>query len=256
MLVYFANKGLLVIFMNSKILFLLLKKYNLTSNEIDEILSIILSIYSHDEFQRRMTDEFCHHDTITLGYHIIEVTIVTYILCKKYENKINLDLALKISMMHDLYTNPWQNNPPLIPDRFFNKHGFRHPIEAVINSSKWYPEIFNMQSDSEIIIDGIIHHMYPLPVRSYVDSSDNKLQLRNFDYAQTTNKKIKQIIIDSSNKFKIDDVSICPSKYKEGKVVCIADKIVSFKNIRTCDIDGIIALFNGKNKSLSKRKTK
>ena len=40
-------------------------------------------IYIHDEFQRRMTSEFKHHGEITLGAHILEDTVVNYLLSKK-----------------------------------------------------------------------------------------------------------------------------------------------------------------------------
>ena len=46
--------------------------------------------------------------------------------------------------MHDLYTLPWQNNFEAKVDKFYNKHGFRHSIEALIN-----------------------HYMYLLPIRSF-----------------------------------------------------------------------------------------
>ena len=96
-------------FSNYDILFNLMKKYKLANKEIEEILKIINSIYLHEEFQRRMTSEFLHHDKITLGEHIIEDTIVTYLLSKKHIDTpdFNLDIALKTSMLHDLYTLPW-----------------------------------------------------------------------------------------------------------------------------------------------------
>ena len=59
------------------------KKYNLLLDEKDEIYSVIESIFLHDEFQKRMTSEFPHHGEITLGEHILEDTIVTYLLSKK-----------------------------------------------------------------------------------------------------------------------------------------------------------------------------
>ena len=120
------------------------KKYNLLLDEKDEIYSVIESIFLQDEFQKRMTSEFPHHGEITLGEHILEDTIVTYLLSKKHRNEptFKMEIALRIAMMHDLYELPWQNNPAADTKHFFNKHGFRHPIEAVINGNAWYPEIF------------------------------------------------------------------------------------------------------------------
>ena len=58
---------------NSKIIIdKVFKKYNLNTSDINYLNSIILSIYKHPEFQRRMTNEFLHHSDITLGEHILE----------------------------------------------------------------------------------------------------------------------------------------------------------------------------------------
>ena len=88
------------------------EKYNLINNEKNELFNIIYPIFMHSEFQRRMESEFMHHGTVTLGEHILKDTVLTYILCKKYmvkkKRKINIIAAIKISMLHDLYTYPWQ----------------------------------------------------------------------------------------------------------------------------------------------------
>jgi len=233
----------------------LLDKYKLTMKEKEELLNIINYIYIHDEFQRRMTTEFLHHDTITLGQHIIEVTIMTYILSKKYNQKkeFNLETALKISMFHDLYTLPWQNNPNAKVDNFINKHGFRHPIESIINANIWYRENFNNKTESKKIIDGIVHHMYPLPVRAFSEDCDNTLELKNYEYVKELSEENKSILVTSSNRFKIGELSICPSIYLEGRVVSNADKLVSLTNFQGSDIESIKALVTGKNKKLERK---
>ena len=162
-------------------------KYKLTDVEKEELYAIIYPIFKHEEFQRRMKSDFKHHSDITLGEHILEDTTLTYLLVKKRPRKnINLSLALKIAMLHDLYTNPWQNSSTKVK-KFFNKHGFRHPLEAVINSISWYPELFTDSFESEIIIDGILHHMYPLPVRFL----DDNVEMLN---VETLDEKYKTII--------------------------------------------------------------
>lgn len=95
---------------NKKKLNKIMDKYNLTSYEKNEFFGIINKIFSHKEFQNRMTCKFMHHGKITLGYHILQVTVVTYSLCKMNREKVNIELALYIAMMHDLYSKPWQNN--------------------------------------------------------------------------------------------------------------------------------------------------
>lgn len=228
------------------------KKYNLLLDEKDEIYSVIESIFLHDEFQKRMTSEFPHHGEITLGEHILEDTIVTYLLSKKHRNEptFEMEIALRIAMMHDLYELPWQNNPAADTKHFFNKHGFRHPIEAVINGNAWYPEIFEAKDDAEKIIDGVVHHMYPLPVTSFKDSLDNPLELKNFERVNLLDSTNKEILTNSSNRGKVGPVSLATSKYKEGRIMSNADKIVSMSNFKGANINDLTALLTGNNKNL------
>lgn len=232
------------------------KKYNLLNEEKDEIYRVIEQIFLHDEFQRRMTDEFKHHAQITLGEHILQDTVVTYLLSKKHRNNpaFEMEIALKIAMMHDLYELPWQNNPMAEVNKFYNKHGFRHPIESVINSNVWFPEIFNAKEDAKKIIDGIVHHMYPLPVVAFKDSLENDLELKNFDRVSLIKDDQKRILISSSNKNKIGELSLAKSSYKEGKVMSNADKIVSICNFKGANINDLTALLSGKNKNLHENK--
>ena len=243
---------------NNKLIFSLLKKYELSNDEIEELVNVIESIYQHDEFQRRISKEFSHHDDITLGYHIIEVTILAYILSKRYsKNKeIDLNVALKIAMLHDLYTQPWQNNPEAAVNKFFNMHGFRHPIESVINGSVWFPEIFDKNKETEIIIDGIVHHMFPLPVAKFIEDNSNPLELRNFNYVEAMDPIVKNALINSSDRCSIGSISITPSIHIEGRIVSTADKIVSINNLKRSNINGIKALVTGKNKNLERAKVK
>ena len=223
----------------------ILDKY-LNKEEQEEINQIIYPFLSHPEFQRRMTKEFLHHSDITLGEHIIEDAVVTYLLCQKTKN-INQEIAVKIAMMHDLYVEPWQNNPLANVKYFSNKHGFRHPIEAVINAINWYPKVF--EDNPEILIDGIIHHMYPLPVRRINSSFDN-LELRNQELINNIDKEYLKMIINSSNRKRIGKFSITRSLFKEGRIMSKADKKVSFGQIK--NISSAKALLTGKNKSLKK----
>ena len=227
----------------------IIDKYKLSNDEKEEFINIINSIFIHKEFQKRMTNEFLHHSNITLGEHILEDAVLTYLLCKK-RNNINVDLAVKIAMLHDLYTNPWQNNKKNKVNNFCNKHGFRHPIEAVINAITWFPDLFEKEEDAKIIIDGILHHMYPLPVRTFVDSDVNKMELKNFNLINELSEKNKKIIIKSLNRNKINKYSFSKSIYKEGRIMSKADKKVSRSQIK--NINSLTALVTGHNKSLKK----
>lgn len=228
----------------------LFEKYNLSNEDIIYLEEIINPIINNEHFKERLT--YLHHSDITLGEHIIEDAIVTYLLSKKYlkrhkKTNYRVDLAVKIAMLHDLYSIPWQNNKEAKVNHFFSKHGFRHPLEAAINSLTWFPEIFN-ESDKEIIIDGIIHHMYPLPVRYLNDQKIDKIELKNMDNYNKLSNEDKNIIIKSSQRKKVGVISLSKSLYKEGKIMSKADKKVSRKQIK--NISSAKALVTGHNKKI------
>ena len=238
---------------NEKKLFNILKKYNFDQEEKNKLLDIIYPIFNHEEFQRRMTIEFLHHGDITLGEHIIEDAVLTYVLSKKYEKKnkkINIILAVRIAMLHDLYTLPWQNNEKAKTKKFFTKHGFRHPIEAAINAINWYPELFKDPEEAQILIDGIVHHMYPLPVISFKNSYENTIELKNFELLESISLEYKLMLIKSSNRAKIGNISISRSLYIEGRIMAQADKKVSMRQIK--NFSSATALVTGHNRSLKK----
>ena len=217
----------------------LLDKY-LNNDEKEEFYNIIKPIFESKEFQRRCTKEFQHHDDFTLGEHILEVAIFTFLECKKSKD-VDLETAVVIAMMHDLYTLPWQNNPDNKVEYFFNKHGFRHPIEAVINSVNWFPEIFE-KYNSEIIIDGIVHHMFPMPVRAY---NDKDLELKN---DVTIEGIYKEQLIESSNRSKIGDISFCRSRFKEGRIVSKGDR--KSTRIHLQNIESLTSGVTGRNRNI------
>ena len=230
---------------NQKEIYKLMDYYNLNDYEKEELFKIIYPIFIHPEFQRRLTDEYLHHGTTTLGEHIIKDTITTYILCKR-KKKINLPLALKISMLHDLYTLPWQNSDE--HPKFFHKHGFRHPIEAAINAVYWFPEYFKDENDAKIIIDGIIHHMFPLPVSSNKDDDLEKIEINNVDIFMKLDSRLKKMILESMRRKRLAGISLSRSMYPEGKIMSKADKKVALREIK--NFSSAKALLTGKNKSI------
>ena len=224
------------------------KKYKLSLCEINQLNKIILPIINHPKIKKRMTSKFSHHGKITVGEHIIEDAIVSYKIGLKSKKKIDIKLVVIIAMLHDLYTNPYQNAEKIKEKSFFNKHGFRHPIEAVINSMIWYPELFKNTYEAKIITDGIVHHMYPLPVQYFYESDDNILDLNNFELVKNIPQKLVDILVESTNKGRYGKISIIKSKYDEGKIVSKADKIVTMKQIK--NFRSLLALLTGKNKDL------
>lgn len=233
-----------------EILINLFDKYELHEVERVELYNIIKNIFLHDEFQRRCTNEFLHHGDTTLGEHILEDTIVTYLLlCNDKGRSANLEIALKISMMHDLYTVPWQNSG-IKKKSFSHLHGFSHPLEAVINSLTWFKDEFKDDYKARVLIDGIIHHMYPLPVLAFKESKENELELFNHKLISKISKKHRKMIYESSNRNKVGDFSISRSRFLEGRVMSRADKIASTKQL-DC-VHDLTALVTGKNKRLAK----
>lgn len=214
--------------MNDKIINTILDKYSFTSNERIEFKKMIYPIFISPNFQQRLKKNFPHHGKIPLGEHILCDAAVTYKLCQKNSyKKTNRKLAVIIAMMHDLYTSPWKtkNNKKR---KFYNYHAFRHPLEAVINSISWYPEYFKNLDDAKIIIDGIIHHMFPLPVRRIDDCN---LQLEDKKLYEIIPNSLKNIIYKSSNNgICIWHFSLSKPEYREGKLVSKADKRVSILN--------------------------
>lgn len=229
----------------------LFKKHQINSSEQEFIISVVKPIYEHREFLKRSTSEFLHHDNLTLGYHILEDMIVSFKICKKKKfSEKKTKIVLLIAMMHDLYELPWQNNDAFRTKHFFNKHGFRHPIEAAINAITWFPELFDDDEISSIMLDGIIHHMFPLPVLSINYNNYKKRELRNIQAFENLDKKYKDMIIKSTSRKRIGCISFSRPFWIEGKVMSNADKISSLDNFSS--IHGVLALVTGNNKNIKK----
>ena len=230
------------------IIYSIFDKYKLSDDDKNYLFQSMEKIVSHPKFLERLTSDFKHHSDITLGEHIIEDACVTYLLCKKKKVKINISISIKIAMLHDLYTLPWQNNKDARVKKFSNKHGFRHPIEAVINAYRWYPELFPDTEETNILIDGIIHHMFPLPVTRVKDFNTNRNELKNYEEVKHIPKYIIDSIIKSTNRRTIIKFSLSRSKYLEGRILSKADKKVSRRQIK--NISSATALVTGKNKKI------
>ena len=230
------------------------EQYKLSGYNSKKLWNIIRPICYHKEFIKRCKDPFWHHDLKTTGDHIICDAIVTYkmIIKLKKKNKkftfINLKIAIYIAMFHDLYEEPWQNNFKFKEKKLKNKHGFIHPIEATVNAITWFPKMFNDEHDALMIIDGIIHHMYPFPVRAIDDAP---LELNNQEKYDNLAEKYKSIIKTSTLFGKMGPFSLRKSFYLEGRIMSKADKIVAIrKDIH--NLNGYMALLTGKNKKLEK----
>lgn len=235
---------------NIKQLLDIMDEYKIGRKEQNEILKVIKPICLHPEFQKRFSKDYPHHGNTSISKHILEDTIKTYVISKKKRKKnFSIEMAMYIALFHDLYMVPYQNNKEAKVNKFKNIHGFRHPVEAVVNSYSWYPDIYK-KYDANILIDGIIHHMYPFPVMVVTDNIDNSMELKNYDLYQKLPDDIKNIMIEVTKRRRIGAFSIARSKYREGRIMSRADKYVSIKQLK--NIYDWIALLTGKNKGLTK----
>ena len=219
--------------------------YGFTLPEQEDFTKIVRPIISHPEFEKRCTDNFPHHGNTTLGEHILKDAMITYRLANIYKSKhpnmdISTETAVVIALLHDLYTNPWQNVDNDNP--LYEKHGFMHPIEAVINAYDWYPEYFDDEEISKKIIDGVLHHMYPFPVRKINDEIEiNEKKITDFKFYD---------VLVHSTKSKRENLCFKKATFIEGKLVSKADKLVTVKEIK--NISSLVALVTAKNKSIIK----
>lgn len=228
----------------------IMDKYEIDNDDRLFIWQNIEPIFNHPEFQKRMNVyEFAHHDMISVGYHIISDAVYTFKICKKKQiSKDKTKTALLIAMFHDLYEYPWQNSKR-IKKKFINSHALVHPIEAAINAYIWFPQYFENINQAKIILDGIIHHMYPWPVRAIDDSP---IHLNNENKYLALNPQIKELIIKSSLRYKLGHISFGKCQYLEGKIMCKADKIISL--IKDISFNGLKTCVTGKNQNLIRRK--
>ena len=80
------------------------KYYKLSSYDTKKLWKIIGDIATHEEFAKRCSNPYFHHDIKTLGDHILCDAIVTYKLASKLKRNnhtmknVNVDLAVQIAM--------------------------------------------------------------------------------------------------------------------------------------------------------------
>lgn len=136
-----------------------------------DIVGVILK---SQEFKRRKT--FKHHENCSLYQHCIEVSYTAYRWCKKL--KLDYKAAAIGGILHDFYTEPWQDNIHH-KDPFFKQHGFVHARNAMDNAYKFFPEYMN-----DKVANIILRHMFPLNIHppKYIESwivslADKKVSL-------------------------------------------------------------------------------
>lgn len=200
-------------------------RYNLKEKEMRSLWKLVKPIFCHVEFQKRLQDPFLHHQDVYVGEHILGDTILAYKVCKKKNKDADfIRRTVLISMFHDLYVQSWMIYNP--KKHFINSHAFLHPIEAIINAITWFPEYFLDVEDAKIIIDGVLHHMYPCPVRAFTDL---EMELPNYELYEALDNKYKMIIECSLVPCMFRNMSLRRSFYVEGRILSHVDKVITMK---------------------------
>lgn len=91
-------------------------------------------------------DQFIQHGNTTTKAHCIQVSYMSYCICRKYG--WNYAAAARAGLLHDLFLYDWHTAKNHI-------HGFTHPRVAMNNAKKHFD-----LTDQELNI--ILRHMWPL----------------------------------------------------------------------------------------------
>ncbi len=76
------------------------------------------------------------------------------------------------------------------------------------------------------------------------------MELNNYELVKNIDDSLIDIIVISTNRKRVGTISVCPSKYKEGRIMSNSDKSVSIRQIK--NVSSATALISGNNKSLKK----
>ena len=113
--------------------------------EKDEVyMSCVRDILEHPVFQSM--DQFIQHGNTTTKTHCIQVSYLSYCICRKHS--MDYRAAARAGLLHDLFLYDWHTEKNHI-------HGYTHPRVAMNNAVKYFditPKEQNM----------ILRHMWPL----------------------------------------------------------------------------------------------
>ena len=140
------KKEKLIITDNKKI-----KKREQSIKNKREFINIIKDLLNNEKVLEM--DKYKQHFDTTCFKHCLEVSYISYIICKK----LGLDYVsvARGGMLHDLFLYDWR----LPHDNYGvkGKHAFSHPTIALMNASK----IFDL---NDIEKDIILNHMWPVTI--------------------------------------------------------------------------------------------
>ena len=113
-----------------------------------DYINIVNDILCNKNFQSM--DNYIQHGKTSTKMHSINVSYLSYKLCKKLNLKHNA--AARAALLHDYYLYDWHTHYKETGLRF---HGFTHPRTALNNALKEF-------TLSKLEQDIILKHMWPL----------------------------------------------------------------------------------------------
>lgn len=111
-------------------------------------LACVQDILEHEVFNSM--DQFIQHGDTTCKAHCIQVSYMSYCICKKY----NWDFrgAARAGLLHDLFLYDWHTHAKETGEYF---HGYTHPAVALRNAAQHF-ELTDVEKNI------ILRHMWPL----------------------------------------------------------------------------------------------
>lgn len=113
-----------------------------------EYLDCVQDILDSAVFQS--TDQFIQHGTTTCMEHCIQVSYLSYCICRK--KGLDYKRAARAGLLHDLFLYDWHTHARETGNHF---HGFTHPRLAAHNAEKY----FKISREEKMMI---ARHMWPL----------------------------------------------------------------------------------------------
>ncbi|MEA1975766.1 MAG: HD domain-containing protein [Bacillota bacterium] len=115
--------------------------------------NMIIKEIVHNKIYLQLKNYTQHNESIY--DHSLKVSYLAYKISKKL--KLDYISATRGALLHDFFLYDWRIEGKLNKKKLFQKHGFTHPKEALINAKKH----FNINKKEE---DIIIKHMFPLTI--------------------------------------------------------------------------------------------
>ncbi len=113
-----------------------------------EYLACVRDILDHPVFQSM--DRFLQHGSTTCKIHSIQVSYMTYCICRK--RGFDYWQGARAGLLHDLFLYDWHTHAKETGEHF---HGYTHPRAAMNNAVRYFQV-------SEKEKDMILRHMWPL----------------------------------------------------------------------------------------------